>query len=191
MLEQTDKQLLDAFVTGDSIAFELLFNRHYQRVHRAAYGLGGSHALAEDAAQEAFVALYRRPPVLEAEASLIGWLCRVASNRAMNMLRGERREQARLERMPVEEEPDPADSVLRAEDRREVRAALAQLQDRQIQILVLRYAGLSYAEIAATVGVAAGSVGTLLARAERALVQVLSNTSQSAVVAESPIADSR
>ena len=43
---------------------------------------------------------------------------------------------------------------------------LAQMKPRSAQILILRYSGLSYAEIAEAVGVAAGSVGTLLARAE-------------------------
>jgi RNA polymerase sigma-70 factor, ECF subfamily len=169
MFEITDKQLLEQFFAGEHAAFELLFERHYQRVLRAAYGLLGSHAAAEDAAQEAFVALYRRPPSLEDETSLIGWLCRVASNRSMNMLRSERRELARLGRIDVLDEPDPAERIVQEEAQRELRAALASLPERQIQILVLRYAGLSYAEIAEAIGVAASSVGTLLARAERAL----------------------
>lgn len=165
----TDRELLEWFQKGDDAAFEALFSRYYQRVYRAAFSLALSHALAEDAAQEAFVALYRRPPVLESEASLAAWLCRVALNRGSNMLRSERREQARLGQLTPDSEADPADTVLRDEQRMLVRAALAELPERQIQILALRTAGLSYAEIAEAVGVAASSIGTLLARAERAL----------------------
>jgi RNA polymerase sigma-70 factor (ECF subfamily) len=56
--------------------------------------------------------------------------------------------------------------VEQAEQRRLVRRALAQMKPRAAQILVLRYAGCSYAEIAATLKITAGSVGSLLARAE-------------------------
>ena len=49
-----------------------------------------------------------------------------------------------------------------------MRRALLHLPERQRDCLVLRAEGLSYAEIAASVGVAPGSVGTILARAERA-----------------------
>ena len=67
-------------------------------------------------------------------------------------------------------DPDegPARETLRREAREQVRAALADLSERQRACLLLRHAGYSYAEIAATLGVAIGSVGVLLARAERA-----------------------
>ena len=53
-----------------------------------------------------------------------------------------------------------------------MRAAIAELPERQGRLLLLRYAGLSYGEIAAALDVAASSVGTLLARAERAFLAV-------------------
>jgi DNA-directed RNA polymerase specialized sigma24 family protein len=62
----------------------------------------------------------------------------------------------------------PTQRVLGAEVRAEVQAVLATLPDRQRACLLLRHAGHSYAEIAATVGIALGSVGVYLARAERA-----------------------
>ena len=96
----------------------------------------------------------------------------MALNRGYNLLRGERRERARAERLA---EPsaqlDPHAEVVRAEERIRVRAALARLPERQGKLLLLRYAGLSYAEIAAALQVAPGSVGTLLVRAERAFIQ--------------------
>jgi RNA polymerase sigma-70 factor (ECF subfamily) len=58
--------------------------------------------------------------------------------------------------------------VLRAEQQRAVRQALASLPERQRAALLLRHAGYSYAEIAATLDLAVGSVGVLLARGERA-----------------------
>ena len=63
---------------------------------------------------------------------------------------------------------DPAELVATSETRDEVRAILARLPERSAAMLALRYAGLSYAEIAAALDVRASSVGTLLRRAEDA-----------------------
>jgi RNA polymerase sigma-70 factor (ECF subfamily) len=63
---------------------------------------------------------------------------------------------------------DPAVTVAASETRQEVRAVLARLPERSAAMLALRYAGLSYAEIAAALDVRASSVGTLLRRAEDA-----------------------
>ena len=49
-----------------------------------------------------------------------------------------------------------------------VRRTLAQLQPRQVQLLIMRQMDFSYADCAAAVGVAPGSIGTLLARAAKA-----------------------
>ncbi len=53
-----------------------------------------------------------------------------------------------------------------------MRRALARLGRREAQLLILRYSDLSYREIALALGVAEGSVGTLLARAERRFAKV-------------------
>lgn len=162
-----DDQLLEQLRQGDDTAFERLFLRHYGRVYRALYGLVGNHEEAEDLVQETFLALYTHPP-RPAGAPLAAWLCRVALNCGYNTLRGQRRAAERDARAtaPVAAN-DPHDAALRAEQRAAVRAALARLPERQGKLLLLRHAGLSYAEIAAALDVAPGSVGTLLIRAER------------------------
>lgn len=187
MESETDRQLLDQLRRGDQAAYEALFLRRYQQVYRAAYGLARSHEVAEDAAQEAFLALYRRPPTLGEEGSLVAWLCRVAINRGSNALRGARREEARAAHLTLPEAPDPFEVLLRNEDRDLVREALAQLPERQATILALRYAGLAYAEIAAVLSLAPGSIGTLLARAERAFTAAYAAISQEPVPAAAPM----
>jgi RNA polymerase sigma-70 factor (ECF subfamily) len=72
--------------------------------------------------------------------------------------------------MEPEQQSDPQDEYLRHEERERVRAALARLPERQGKLLLLRHAGLSYAEMAAALEVAPGSIGTLLVRAERAFL---------------------
>lgn len=168
-MSEADTLLLRQWRQGDEAAFDELFLRHYPQVYRVLYGLVGSREAAEDLAQDTFLSFYRSPPALEADSSLAAWLCRVALNNGYNALRGERRERLRLERAFEPSPPlDPEAEALRADERARVTAVLASLPERQARLLLLRHAGLSYAEVAAALDVAPGSVGTLLARAERA-----------------------
>jgi len=161
--------LIERLRDGDAAAFERLFLRHYGQVYRVLYHLVGSREEAEDLAQETFFALYDQPPATGKGAALVSWLCRVALNRGYNALRGQRRAQQRLvRRAEPPAQIDPQEELARAEDRTLVRAAIAKLPERQGRLLLLRYAGLSYAEIAGALDLAPASVGTLLARAERA-----------------------
>jgi RNA polymerase sigma-70 factor (ECF subfamily) len=119
-------------------------------------------------------------PLLERPTEAIGaWLRRVVLNLGVNRLRDRRRADARLlraSRLDTAFDPErntgqddnPSHALLRAEARNEVRAALVALPERQRSCLLLRHAGHSYAEIAAALGIAIGSVGVYLARGERA-----------------------
>jgi RNA polymerase sigma-70 factor (ECF subfamily) len=72
-------------------------------------------------------------------------------------------------------EPEsPEKSVEREETRARAREALAELAPRDREILLMRYSGFSYKEIAAAIDVEATSVGTLLARAERRFAAAVS-----------------
>jgi RNA polymerase sigma-70 factor (ECF subfamily) len=171
-----ERDLVSRLRDGDEVAFARLYEQHWPTVHRLLARLTGDADLAGDVAQEVFVQLYRQPP--HPEAPLRAWLCRVAVNRGYNALRSARRRRAREDsaaRDPSEngmaaEALDPAsiEEVNRAEERDAVRRVLVRLPERQRECLALRAEGLSYAEIAGALGVAPGSVGTLLARAERA-----------------------
>ena len=149
-------------------AFEALFEQHWARLCGALCRLTGDRGQAEDLALEAFWQLYTRPP---ADArNLGGWLYRVGLRLGFNALRAERRRLAHeLKTLDVggDTAGDPAQNYEQAQQRRQVRAALAGMPARSAQLLVLRHAGLSYAELAVALEVAPGSVGTLLARAER------------------------
>ncbi len=179
---EPDKVFLERLGRGDDGAFEELFLRHYGRVCGVLYGLVGRRDEAEDLAQETFLQLYRHPPRLEGEARLLTWLCRVALNLGHNALRGERRERQRLDHLAVPSNLDPQDELLRAEEQARIHSALAQLPERQSKLLLLRYAGLSYAGVAAVLDIAPGSVGTLLARAGRAFVAAYKDAEQVAGV---------
>lgn len=167
----SDDSLLQRMSRGEDIAFDYLFLRYYAPVYRVAYRLVGSREKAEDLTQETFLELYRNAPVLDRDPTLLPWLCRVVLNKGYNTLRGEKREQERVERWSVTpEQLDPVVEVLRSEEQAKVREVLGALPERHSELLMLRHAGLTYGEIASVIGVAPGSVGTLLVRAERAFL---------------------
>ena len=160
--------------------FDDLFVACYEGIYRLIYRIVGTREEAEDLAQEAFLRLHRAsylwregPTEPEREHNARAWLYRVAVNLAYNVLRGRKRlEQRELavddDIADASETSDPFDVALRDDLRSSVRRILAGLPERQAQLLMLRYAGLSYRELAEVLRIAPGSVGTLLARAEAA-----------------------
>lgn len=183
-VEQTDHELLSAMQHGNAAAFEALFLRHRRSVWNILIRLLGHAEDADDLTQEVFVRLYRQPPQMRSGAvNLPAWLYRVATNLGYNALRDRQRLEHRHRRAEAQnQEPqdgDPLDAILRSEQRQEVQQALAALSYREQALLVLRYSGLSYGEIANVLEIAPGSVGTLLARAERRFKQLYLNEQQS------------
>lgn len=158
---------------------EQVFRTAYPQVVAVAARVLGSRDEAEDIAQEVFLA-FARSAVPAGEAR--GWLSVAAAHTALNHLRSGRRRASREERASQEQEeatPDIADTVVRRDERRRVRAALAQLPRRQVVALVLKHSGLSYAEIAAALELSPGSVGTTVRRAESALREELNRHASS------------
>jgi RNA polymerase sigma-70 factor (ECF subfamily) len=165
--------LLEGLRAGDEASFERLFHRHYDRVFHLLHQLMGNPEEAEELAQEVFIRLHRRPlPRGDPRGDNVsGWLYRVATNLGYNALRGrkrrERREYEAMRNTPLAA-PSAAAEAEAAVREREVRAALACLKPRQGQLLLLRQMGFSYRELADALDVSPSSIGTLLARAERA-----------------------
>jgi RNA polymerase sigma-70 factor (ECF subfamily) len=159
--------------------FDALFQRFYSELFGLVYRVLGDRMETEDTLQEAFLRLSDDAGIqARPEAEVGAWLRRVAINLAFNRLRSAKRARARLDRVGrlerSDEEPSdnemlgPSGLVIRQEERAAVRLALAEVPERQRDCLLLRHSGYSYAEIAMTLGMAIGSVGVLLARAEHA-----------------------
>jgi len=151
-------------VRGD---LEEVFRREYPDVVRVARRVLGPGPEAEDVAQDVFIA-FGRAGVPGDRAR--GWLLAAAAHTALNAVRSDsrraRREQAAAESDHV---PDVADEIVTRDRRARVRAALARLPQGHALVLVLRHSGMSYQEVATELGMAAGSVGTTLRRAEAAV----------------------
>lgn len=170
----SDSFLLQRVREGDANSFDVLFYRHYDRVYGLLFRLVGNRAEAEDLTQEVFLKLYQQDFSRRMEHNLGGWLYRVATNVGYNAIRGRKRRWQRnmlLLPDPTDAPVTPAEKLAQAETRATVRAALARLPERQVQLLLLRQMDLSYAELAEACEVAPGSVGTLLKRAAHAFRQ--------------------
>jgi RNA polymerase sigma-70 factor (ECF subfamily) len=152
--------------------FEALFREHWARVYHLLYRLVGDPAEAEDLALETFFRLYQRYPPRKDGFNFPGWLHRVAMNLGLQSIRGwKRRERYELAagKHALEETPEarPAEIMAQQEERRLVRLALAQMNERQSELVILRHSGFSYKEIAEALDLAPTSIGPLLVRAER------------------------
>ncbi len=146
--------------------FEAAFHDHNAPLFRYVNRLLGDADVAADVVQESFVRLLRHPmPDVEVRR----WLFTVATNLVRDHARMEtRRQRLLVERYsPPRGDPGPEEMTSRAERVDAVRGALSQLAPRDREMLLMRQEGFRYAEIAEAVGVAPGSVGTLLARALR------------------------
>lgn len=162
------------FANQETTNFDDLFEAYWPKVCATLYRLTGDWDDAQDLALEVFYRLHKRPPE---DSSRVGsWLYRVATRMGFNALRARRRRwqhEAQAEQVRLEQETplDPSVQAERQEAQQRVRCALSKMQPRAAQLLILRHSGLSYAEIAETLNIAPGSVGTLLARAEAELAR--------------------
>lgn len=146
--------------------FEAAFHDHNASLFRYVNRLLGDADVAADVVQESFVRLLRHPMP---DADVRRWLFTVATNLVRDHGRMETRRQRLLTEhySPPRGDPGPEEAASRAERVDAVRSALSDLAPRDQEMLLMRQEGFRYAEIAEAVGVAPGSVGTLLARALR------------------------
>ena len=164
MSEQGPAQKLAAL--GDSPVFRGYYEAHFRKIRGHIAYLTGSREAAEDLAQEVFIRLYGSPPDHE---RVLPWLLRVATNLSLNHLRAESARRGR-ERVMLEDDLDNVisieESVIRNQEIRQARKALASLPERDRICLLLKFSGYRYAEIAEMTGVEKASMGTTLARAQ-------------------------
>jgi RNA polymerase sigma-70 factor (ECF subfamily) len=173
-MRATNQAASETGPSDDSAArsFETLFLEHWAPVYRVLVRLVGDPAEAEDLALETFLRLHQRYPLPAEGFNLGGWLYRVATNLGLRSIRSfTRRERYELAagKGALDEAPEdrPAEILNQEEERRLVRTTLAHMESRQAQLLVMRYSGVAYKDMAGALGLAPASIGPLLLRAER------------------------
>jgi RNA polymerase sigma factor (sigma-70 family) len=174
MTDPTDADVADADLVararaGDHDAYGCLVRRHQRTALRVAYAICGSAAEAEDVTQEAFVKAYRALGGFRADSPWRPWLMRIVANEAKNRVRaGVRRHRVTERHGALAAAPvvGPEDAALARISDEAVLRALGSLSERDRQVLAYRYvAGLSEAETATALDVAAGTVKSRQSRA--------------------------
>jgi RNA polymerase sigma-70 factor (ECF subfamily) len=153
------------------MSFDLttLYRDYHESLVRMVYRRTGDRDRAEDIAQETFARALAAPP-----DNPRPWLFAVALNLVREDGRRFVRQGRRLQLLKAESPqsaPMPDAEFDRGEQTRAVRAALECLSERDREALLLKAEGFNYDEIAATLGLAKGAIGTTLARARRRLVE--------------------
>ena len=167
-----------AYVGGDEAALDELVRRYRRRVFGICMAYFGNASDAEDAAQEAFVALVRKASTFTGAAAFSTWMYRVSTN-ACNDLARKRSRRPRSSSDGVEtlaEQASVDDLLGNRELGIELEAALAQLDPEYREVIVLHdVAGLPYADIGERLGLATGTVKSRIHRGHARLAAALTH----------------
>jgi RNA polymerase sigma-70 factor, ECF subfamily len=160
--------VLEAPSSADTtLDIDSLFRARFDRVARVIARVVRDPARAEELAVEAFVRLWRTPRAHTPHAE--AWLYRTAVRLGLDELRRQTRRDryenllAVFRRIPTPEQLHAA-----AEEADRVRAVLSSLPVRQAELLILRSHDLSYSELSTALNIHPASLGTILARAQKA-----------------------
>ena len=182
-----DWQLLTLAGDGDEEAFRTIVERHQDRLVRLCQRLLHDREEALDAAQEVFIKAYRKAGKLEPRGELYTWLYRVATNHCLNRLRrhrivrflpiGNPHEDESGWSEPADRAPTPDQQLAARQQWQFTRDAISSLPDNQRAVLVLaKFEGLSYRQIAETLQITEGAVESRLFRAMRNLSRAQEST---------------
>jgi RNA polymerase sigma-70 factor (ECF subfamily) len=176
----TDGELVAQARAGNHAAFGELVDRHRSAVYRAVRAALGSHADAEDAAQDAFLIAFRRLDTFRGDASFKTWLLTIAWHQAINRRRSLIRLLRRIVEPAVHEGsdgvepqfadagPTPEQAAVQRQSRGAIRAAISALPPKLRDALLLAQSGEhTYDEIGAMLGVATGTIKWRVSEARR------------------------
>ena len=158
-----DARLMRSVQEGDLTAFEAIYDRHARAVHGLAYRILRDRSAAEDASQEAFLALWRnRHRYAPEHGAARSWLLSIAHNCAIDAIRRQRGQVPQPLQGDYEQQPAPERTQAQVLERLEAAAvteALHVLPPSQRRVVELAYfGGLTQPEIAAAIKVPLGTV---------------------------------
>ncbi len=179
-----ENEIIRSVLRGNVNDFEKLVTAYEKNVYNIALRMVGDPDDAADMTQETFIKAYRALSGFRGDSKFSSWLYRIASNVCLDFLRSRSRHpQVSLSTVDEDDRatfelPDmrqnPEEQLMKKLGMEAVRRGLEQLPEQQRQILVLReLGGLSYAELAQTLGLEEGTVKSRIFRARKRLCALL------------------
>jgi RNA polymerase sigma factor (sigma-70 family) len=178
MKHLNDQELMRIVQSGDFSPASEIYDRYSGRIYNFAFRFLKNSEAAEDATQEVFVKMLKHANQFHGDAKLSTWLFSITANWCRDFLRKADNKSKESEdvliSLPAPSELAPDRNLERRESERRVQRALQSLTAEQREaILLSRYQGLSYAEIAQIAGCSEGAVKTRVFRAMETLKKIL------------------
>ena len=177
-----EKELIARLQARDEAAFEELIRQYEKKVYSLCARMCGNAEDAEEATQDAFLALWRGIYRFRQESSLSTWIYRLASNACIDLMRRKKKgagsvslDDEELFVDAVDPAPQPHEEAERRETQRLLQEGLLSLPAEYRSILLLReIEGLSYSEISAALDLELGTVKSRISRGRTLLRNFLS-----------------
>ncbi|MBO7324773.1 MAG: sigma-70 family RNA polymerase sigma factor [Bacteroidales bacterium] len=181
MFRKTDEQLVEMFANGNNQAFDILLERHKDRVYNYILLIVRNREMAEDIFQETFmraIMTIKQGRYME-NGKFSSWICRIAHNQIIDIYRRERNEKTVSNEEYEEQdlfndaklcEENIEDKMVREQVLQDVNNLMLHLPDEQREVVYMRYyQDLSFKEIADITGV---SINTALGRMRYAVMNM-------------------
>ena len=171
-----DRQLARLVLGGDTAAFEYLFDRYRDAIHRLfVQRLGGVND-ADDLLQETFIKVYINIHRYSADYTFGQWVYTIARNTFIDYVRKRQDDLPIDERFaaPASNAPTPEESVINLQQRSQIEQYLDRLAPRYRQLILMRFfEEYSYEEIAAKLALPLGTVKTQIHRAREQMCRLI------------------
>ena len=180
----TDAEIMLRVKAGDDAAFDHLVEKFRRPLVGFLYRMARSHAVAEELEHEVFLRVYRSRQSYKASAKFTTWMYRIATNLAVNYARDTRHQRGEVSLDEPTEggaafevsdgEPSAEEELLRRERRRAIRSHVEALPERQrLAVVMHKYQGLDYRQIAQVLKLSESATKSLLFRAYETLRESL------------------
>jgi len=184
--QDIDRQLVERARLGDKHAFELLVEKYQRRLLRLLSRMVRDPDEIEDIAQETFIKAYRALPNFRGDAAFYTWLYRIGVNTAKNYLATRKKAMPTISDQAMDDDDEPSERLVAQDNNtpesellsKQVAMAVNQVVDAlpeelRTAITLREMEGLSYEEIAESMGCPIGTVRSRIFRAREAIAAKL------------------
>ena len=171
-----DRALVELVLQGDNIAFEYLFERYKEAIHRLFIQRTNNPLDADDLLQETFIKVYINIHRYNPAYTFGQWVYTIARNTFIDFVRRRQEDLPIDDRFtsPASSAPTPEESVINLQQRTQIEHYLERLTPRYRQLILMRFfEEYSYEEIAAKLSLPLGTVKTQIHRAREQMCRLI------------------